>query len=183
VESSDEAGSLEVMPLSVVPTQDGAVVETYSEIVRLRSDALPIVDGDQAGREYIGKLCQLNSPPRQIVCLGDDAAIEALVAWILEPALSAPGPTLCTLLPDLNKRTLRALQRALSTNTDKKDRELRENLASEAMEEPMCVMRAAEFLGDLTAILSNSKPKNAGWRKQIRNGGVEVHVATHIRKD
>jgi hypothetical protein len=182
VESSDE-GSTGSLPLSVVPTQDGAVVDTYSEVARFNSSLLPIVDGDPEGEIYLNKLCALTPPPKDVVRLGDDAGIELLAAWVLEPSLSNPGTALKSLLPTPTKRNLKELQRALVIETNKKDRELRETLASEALDNSMCVSRATEFLSDISAIFTQSPVKGAGWKRSISPGGVRIHVASHIRKE
>jgi hypothetical protein len=181
VESADEGQSVS-LPLSVVPTQDSAVVDTYSEVARFSMNVLPILDGDPQGQDYLNKLCNLKCPPKRIVRLGEGAAIEVLAAWVLEPSLASPGPALIRLLPKLAERDLKGLQKALIVETNKKDRELRETLTSEALECPVSIRRAAEFFADISAILTQSKPKNSGWKESAGPGAVQIHVATHIRK-
>jgi len=182
VESSDDGSSV-LLPLSIVPTQDSAVVDTYSEVARFRENVLPIVDGDPQGQEYLDRFCALTHPPNDIVRLGEGAGIEYLAAWVLEPSLANPGPILKALLPALGKRTLKELQRALVIETNKKDRELRENLAAEVLEHALCVGRATEFLTDLSAVLTQSSTRNEGWKHSTSQTGVRIHVAAHIHKD
>jgi putative ATP-dependent endonuclease of OLD family len=181
VESSDDPSS-SLLPLSIVPTQDSAVVDTYSEVVRFRNNVLPFVDGDLQGEEYLNRFCSMVPRPEDIVQLGEGAGIEYLAAWVLEPSLSNPGSVLNGLLPTSGKRNLKELQRTLVIEQNKKDRELRENLVAEALEYPLCVGRAAEFFTDISAILMQSNTKNAGWKHLNSQTGVRIHVASHIRK-
>jgi putative ATP-dependent endonuclease of the OLD family len=181
VESSDNA-SLSSLPLSVVPTQDGAVVDTFLEVARFNSNILPIVDGDQEGKRYLDLLCSVTPAPENVVQLGEGAGIEILAAWVLEPSLSNPGSALENILLTSSHRTLKELQRALLVEQNKKNRELRENLASDALDNPICVSRAAEFLADISAILNHSPAKNPGWKQSDGPSGVRIHVASHIRK-
>jgi hypothetical protein len=182
VESSD-VGSSGPLPLSVVPTQDGAVVDTYLEVARFSRNVLPIVDGDHEGEEYLNKLCTLTPPPERIVRLGEGAGIEVLAAWVLEPSLSDPGDALKGILPKPTQRNLKELQRALVADTNKKDRELRENLAWEVLDNSTCVSRAAEFLADISAIFTRTQVTGTGWKQSTGVGGVHIHVASHIRKE
>ena len=81
--SEDEAGGqLNVSPVSIVPTQDSSVVETYAEVARLRPDAVPMVDGDPAGNGYLAEFARWPTPPRVAIQLGTDAAIECVAAWV-----------------------------------------------------------------------------------------------------
>jgi hypothetical protein len=179
-ETSDDLGaSSGVRPLSVVPTKDAAITETYEEICKLRPDAVPIVDGDQGGDQYFENLLGLASPPGRAIRWGNNAAIECVAAWVLQPALAAPGPVLEKLLPSSADRTLERLQQALINN--KKDRELRENLASEALDQPHCVSRAVELLCDLAAIIGGASPGSPGWNKR-EHKGAQLYVADHIRR-
>jgi putative ATP-dependent endonuclease of the OLD family len=181
-ESSEES-SYNVMPLSIVPTADAAIVATYVEVARLRPDAVPILDGDNSGAEYLDGLGKLGTRPISAIQLGPGAATELLAAWILEPALKNSGPTLTQLLPNSCDHHLRALQLALCLPANKKDRNLHENLASEATQEPECVIRAAAFLRDISAVVSGKDPKGVGWRKWIHSSGIVVYVAEHISKE
>src|SRR5262249_23421396 len=92
-EASDAvAQKIALSPLTILPTQDGAVVLTFEEASKFRHDALPIVDGDGPGADYLAGLQQLGTKPAKVVQYGADAAIECLSAWILEPSLKRPGP-------------------------------------------------------------------------------------------
>ncbi len=181
-EASDQIGSPSALPLSVVPTQDASIIDTYKEVYKLRPDAVPIVDGDKDGDRYLDGISKLLLSVDRAIRWGDGAAIECVAAWVLQPALPTPGLTLKTLLPDSAKRNLAHLQNALSDGTHKKNRELREDLAFEALDKPECVTRASDLLGDIAAIVGRKEPRSPDWRK-LKHGGLQIYVASHIRRE
>ena len=177
---SDATTSYDLRPVSIVPTSDAAIVDTFREVAKFRADAIPIIDGDLAGANYVSQISTGNPVPTKIIRYGDDAAVEHLAAWILEPALRSPGDNLTTLLPDPNARTLKDLQQRLVVR--KKDRELRENLAWEALDSKDCCSRACEFFHDLSKIAINEAPQSGGWKVTLNPSGISTSTATHIRK-
>lgn len=178
--SPEVAKCLQLKPLSFLPTCDAAVAESFEEVSRFRPDAVPIVDGDSPGDVYLTDLSSLQRPPRRVVRYGAGASVEYLAAWILEPALSTPGPNLARLIPDPAQHTLRGLQRALADR--KKDDELHEALAWEALDTPAAVLRAGQFLQDLVLIACGDSPQDQGWKKEIRANGTEIHTAAHVSR-
>lgn len=68
------------------------------------------------------------------------------------------------------------------TSQNKKDSELHENLAWEAVSNLESMRRAAEFLDDLAAITAGKQPTNAGWQLVTDPSGSEIFTATHIHK-
>lgn len=178
--STDAAANTKLKPISIIPTSDAAVVKTFSEIAAFRPDVVPMLDGDSSGIGYINELLSLKPVPQPIIRLGKNGEIETLAAWILAPALNNPGPRLTTLVPDSAKRTEKALAQALMGR--KKDRELHENLAWEALDDAQCAERAAEFLSDLAAIASGQAPANPNWRIEQPLANSKVFVADHIQK-
>jgi putative ATP-dependent endonuclease of OLD family len=176
----DSADGVEASgPLAVIPTQDGDVADSFAELQRLRPDVLPLIDGDTAGDGYVSTLTALACAPRTLVQLGSGAAIEALSAWILEPCLAKPGSYLSALLHQAGATDVDNLRKILVDK--KKDMELRENLAWEAIENHASVARAAEFLGDLCLIAAGNSPVNSAWAGQME-GTTTVYRAKHIRK-
>lgn len=177
--SEDVAANCSLTPLSVIPTSDGAVTETFIDISRFRADVIPLVDGDQSGDGYIASLEQATFPPARIIQYGTGAAVECLGAWILQPALAAPGPVLATLL-GTSRHDLRSLQKVLAAKKD--DRQLRENLCWEALDNGSCAIRAGNFLEDLAAIAAGSSPKDPQWVSATRSSGLRVFTARHIAR-
>src|SRR5262249_53584307 len=120
-----------------------------------------------------------SSPPLRIVQLGQNAGIETLAAWIIEPCLKTPGPVLSSMFAGASNSDLKCLTSKLIDN--KKNLELHENLAWEASENKQSVARAAGFLDDLYRISAGEKPQDGGWTS-AQNGTTIIYTATHIKK-
>lgn len=180
--SPDSAMSFRLRPITILPTCDAALVESFQEISKFRPDAIPVIDGDTAGAGYLDQLISATPSPSKVVRYGDGAGTEYLAAWILEPALAEPGSAMSKLLPSPPKRTLRVLQDALADGTAKKDRELREDLVWESLATAECCSRACEFFHDLAAIAFGEQPKNPGWTVDTKPSGTKVFAAAHIRR-
>jgi predicted ATP-dependent endonuclease of OLD family len=182
VEGSElAAGQSAHAPITIIPTSDAAVTDTFKELSRFRPDAVPLVDGDPQGTDYLAQLEQLAMKPMRVIRYGTEAAVECLAAWVLEPALAAPGPALQSLFSSTASRTLKALQEALYAAKDKY--QIREDLAWCVVDSPACVERAGDFMQDLASIASGSNPNSPGWQWQTRPSGVVVFTATHITKN
>jgi hypothetical protein len=178
-EASDEvAAKCCLTPVSIIPTSEGAVVDTIAEMARFRGDAIALIDGDDEGNKYVASLEQAASRPAKIIRFGTAAAIECLSAWILQPALAAPGPILSSILPP--RRGLKDLQDALVGRKD--DRQLRENLCWEALETSACTIRAGTFLEDVSRIAAELPPHNPQWETEKRPCGMMVYRATHVAR-
>lgn len=173
----DVSSRFEIAPISVVPTSDAAVAETFQELARFRSDAIPILDGDADGAGYAQRLRKGHPSPCRILRLGPGAAMECLAAWILEPSLPAPGPA----LNDIGCRqcSLAELQNALIDR--KHDRDLRAAIMWEAIDTPGCHERVCEFLHDVSALAAGRQPRNARW---VCDGDSQApaYTASHIAK-
>lgn len=178
--SPDGTAGFDLRPITFVPTSDAAIVESFEEVVKFRPDAIPIIDGDAEGDNYLSRLCASAATPAKVIRYGENAAVEYLAAWILEPALSKPGDTLASLLVDPGSRKIKNLQNALIGKKD--DRELRESLAWEALDSVECCQRACEFFHDLAAIAVGGKSRNANWQEEKGNNGVFVFIASYIKK-
>lgn len=180
--SPDSVSSFSLRPITILPTSDASIVDSFREISKFRSEAIPIVDGDPPGAGYLDQLNSGSPRPSKVIRYGNGAGTECLAAWILEPALSMPGSILDKLLPNPSKRTLHNLQEALIDGTNKKDRELQENLVWESYNNAECCERACEFFHDLAAIAFDEPPRNPEWTTEIRPNGIKVFTATHIRR-
>jgi putative ATP-dependent endonuclease of the OLD family len=182
-QSSPEAGATFCLrPITILPTCDAALVESYQEIRKFRRDAIPIVDGDAAGTGYLDQLCAATPAPSKVIRYGEDAGVEYLAAWILEPALAAPRSILSGLLPDTAHRTLHDLQGALADGSAKKNRELRENLVWESIAMSECCNRAGEFFHDLAAIAFGEQRRNSAWAVESRPSGTNIFIAGHVKR-
>ena len=179
-ESSDVvAQNCLLSPFTVLPTQDSAVVDTFEEISRFRTDGVPIVDGDCEGEGYLAALEKLSIKPQRVIQYGTSAAVECLSAWIIEPCLSNPGTTLRALLPDVAKRGLKDLQNELIAI--KKDRLRRENLAWECAETDESALRAGSFIEDVGRISAGSTPNMSMWQSK-RVHSIEIFTASEVKR-
>lgn len=176
-QASPESSST-LRPVTIIPTFD-SIVETYQEVARIRPDAVPIIDGDEAGDSYIKQLLSDEPRPQTLIQLGQNAAVECLSAWILEPSLSNPFKGIKDLLNSTDF-SLKTLQDTLIKR--KKDRELHENLVWEALTDDECRKRACELLHDIAAITFGEQPAGKGWETFQEDNGVRRFVATHIRR-
>ncbi|MDG7001235.1 MAG: AAA family ATPase, partial [Nitrososphaerota archaeon] len=165
-------------PITIVPTSDASVIDTYKEISRLRPDAIALIDGDVQGSEYATKLLGIEPPPSKIIQLGDDAAIECAVGWMLEPSLSSPGEYLSNLLPNDSERTLHILQNLLIER--KKDHQFHENLAWDVLSSEATCKRIREFFHDIVCVASGRPPLNPGWIEATTESSSVIFKATHI---
>jgi putative ATP-dependent endonuclease of OLD family len=171
----------DLTPMTLVPTQSSAVADTYADISRLRPDAVPLIDGDSSGDSYLQALEKLALKPGVVVQYGKGAAVECLAAWILEPSLVSPGPTVAGLLPNASQRTLKGLQQALVVN--KKDYGRAEELAWEAIDNPQCADRLLTFFGELAAIVGGvAGVAQLNWTVGQRPSGVKLCVAGFVEK-
>lgn len=181
-QSSEVGGEYALRPITIIPTSDAAIVDSFQEIARFRRDALPVVDGDTDGTGYLECLSRLATPPSKVIQYGNDAAVECLASYFLEPALQTPPPVLASLLPNVTDRTLTKLQNVLCDGTYKKNRELHENLVWESIDTEESCRRACEFFADIAAIAAGEPAKNSGWTNQINSNGVQVLIAGHVRR-
>lgn len=178
--SPDAVSDYNLCPISIIPTSDAAILETFQEVVKLRPEAIPILDGDSAGNSYLSSLQKATPLPVRLIRYGANAGAECLSAWILEPALSSPGDTLTQLIDNLRSPTLKDLQDVLIEK--KKDRELRENLAWESLDSQECCKRACEFFHDISAIAAKGLRKNPSWVVNVVESGPTVFTASHIKR-
>jgi hypothetical protein len=178
--SPETAADYDVRPIALIPTSDAAILETFQEVSKFRPDAIPIIDGDSAGDDHCSRLSTVAPIPRQVVRFGDGAGVECLAAWMLAPALSTPTRTMAALLGGPDNNTLKGLQDALIGR--KKDREIHETLTWESLEIKECCKRACEFFHDITAIASDGKLKNKGWKRETDEKGSVIFTATHVQR-
>lgn len=170
----------DLKPLSIIPTQSSAVVNTFAEISRLRPDAIPLIDGDSIGNIYLQELEGLQTKPKTIVQYGKGAAVECLVAWILEPALAHSSSVLARLLPNASKRSLKDLQEKLVE--EKKNTALYEELSWEATEHDGCAQRLLKFFNDLSAVVSGTEATQLLWQIEKRPSGAKLCTAGFVQK-
>ena len=165
-------------PVTIVPTSDASIVETYKEISKLRPDAIALIDGDADGSDYAAKLLALAPPPSRIIQFGNDVAMECAVGCMLAPSLSSPGEYLSNYLPTTPDRTLHKLQELLIEK--KKDHEFHENLAWDVLSCDATCKRIRDFFNDIVCIATGKSPVNIGWSQEATATSTVIFRATHI---
>ena len=48
-QTSPDEMDFDLEPITIVPTSDSAIAESFEEIAKFRPDAIPMIDGDTAG--------------------------------------------------------------------------------------------------------------------------------------
>jgi putative ATP-dependent endonuclease of OLD family len=137
--------------VGVIPTHDSSVEVTCASLSQAHSTILALVDGDAAGRAYVGALVQA----RSCACIlrwPDNWTIEDVVAWVIQaderPVLAALNVDLPTAPGDLATliARLKAKRSAAEPNGLKDDRMAHETIANAIARRRACRNRAAQIL-------------------------------------
>jgi putative ATP-dependent endonuclease of the OLD family len=67
----------------IVPTHDACVIDTIEKIGDIRRGVVALVDGDDAGNDYLKSLLKAARPPEHVVQWPVGLAVEDVVGWIL----------------------------------------------------------------------------------------------------
>lgn len=70
--------------VGVVPTDEAKISETHGVVSRVHRRCAILVDGDQAGRDYLSQLSAENPPPDAAVIWPNGWKIENVIAWIAD---------------------------------------------------------------------------------------------------
>jgi len=88
-DSDADTGFLFGALVGVVPTCNGAVVETFERLANARSGVAVLVDGDSAGDTYVKNLLKLSPSPLAVLQWPTGCAIEEVVYSIIAPDWTA----------------------------------------------------------------------------------------------
>ncbi len=140
--------------VGVIPTHDSSVEVTCASLSQAHSTIVALVDGDAAGRDYVGALVQA----RSCACIlrwPDNWTIEDVVAWVIQaderPVLAALNVDLPTAPGDLATliARLKAKRSAAEPNGLKDDRMAHETIANAIARRRACQNRAAQILNSI----------------------------------
>jgi putative ATP-dependent endonuclease of OLD family len=149
---ADAAGILFSAIVGVVPTHNGAIVDTVEKLTSCHSRVVGLVDGDAAGQEYVRKLVSNGS---QLVLRWPDGwTIEHVIGWILEPEKIAVLQVLGAELANAPNSIADLVARLKSDDVKdpqhlKGDRIAYETIGRTIGEHPNCLRRATELLDAL----------------------------------
>lgn len=139
---------------SVVPTHDGAVVETTKLLQKAHACAVPLVDGDPAGSGYVAAL--LGAGAKRVLRWPDGWTIEDAVAWVIgsdfAQVMAGVGSSIGSMPGDLSTLTTR-LKNDNKHDPDhlKGDRLAYEAIVSGISNAPGALQRGGELLDALAA--------------------------------
>jgi len=160
VETNVDAGNAGLdfpVKVGVVPTPSASVVRTYEFTAPRHPNVACLVDGDGAGLDYVRALTALSSPPRIILHLPADLEFEDVVCWIVS---ADPTPLQDQALsPHGVPNTIDDLRAAFKVKTGqarfKNDHQAHDALCDALSMSPACIVRAAQFLAELTHVLAD----------------------------
>ncbi len=150
--------------VGIIKTHDSAVVETFKSIKKIKTNVIPLVDGDAAGDKYIKELAKCDPPPKRIIQWPANWVIEDIIGWIVEgdPKALSKINSLNHIEKDIN--SVSDLANKLKT----KDRSIGglksnylayDDIASEISGFPKCVDRTVELLTSLLSAINTPKGK------------------------
>lgn len=160
-----DAQEISAHALGVLPTQDAQVVATYRHFAAMLPELLPLVDGDDAGRDYVKKLKKLAPSPPRVARLGDGADLETVLAWILTPTSgeATRWQDLRATLSTLTDDTAKALRSSLKDT--KQHWQVHDQLLALIASNHDAADRARTFLADLVSIATCKTDQLQRWEK------------------
>jgi predicted ATPase len=157
----------------VIPTKDARVADVYEHLRTIHPSLTCIVDGDQAGRDYIATCCGLQSPPTAIVRWPDDWSIEHMIGWIVEadPAILVSDDLQAAAVP----QDPEGLVNALRVPPMKRDEIMHGLIADAIIPSLPCRRRIGHLLRVLSDIAAGRNlPEGAAAREVHGNGVTNV---------
>lgn len=131
----------------IIPTQNSHVVGTYSRFKDLIEDAIPLVDGDSAGRQYIKQLLAAETPPKIILSMGKNKEMEDLISWIVKPEEDERLKELEEVLAPFEGQTLKNFLHGKKSHWGYQD-----SLIDYILRNEDCVKRARLFVNSIYSI-------------------------------
>lgn len=139
--------------VGVVPTEDAKVIETHLLMARLHRRVSCLVDGDDEGLLYVGRLQAAVPPPASVIRWNDGAMIEDSVGWIL----SADEAAAIAKLAELSQVPPTSAEDVIAYLKARKMDVIAYELVAEAISTtPACRARAADLLAGLACACAGS---------------------------
>jgi putative ATP-dependent endonuclease of the OLD family len=141
--------------VGVVPTNDCKILETLGVVKRVHANAAVLVDGDSAGKGYLGEVCASDTPPKTAIIWPDDWKMETVIGWLVE----ADHPTLLPALGTALEATLASKEDLVAPLLTRKTYVPTHEIASAVMiANEACRKRTAALLGAMTNALTGAEP-------------------------
>jgi len=156
--------------VGVVPTDDAKIAETHDVVRRVHHHCAILVDGDQAGRDYLAELNAADPSPSAAIIWQTDWKIEHVVAWIAEANLAL-------VLPQLAEANSTAIENAEELSAFLESRKsyapTQEITSAILMGESACRKRAAQLLNALCdTLLDPSVQSSPLFVRETEDGAV-----------
>ena len=146
--------------VGVLPTQDSNVVQTFQHFHELIPLLVPLVDGDDAGDEFVSHLLKLHRPPSLILQLGQGCVLEHVIRWMILPVNAAEWKSL-QMAMKLEEHTPQGLFAWLKEK--KKHYLYHDAIAAYIADNQVCAQRAARFLGSLYELIASEGADSSEW--------------------
>jgi hypothetical protein len=160
--------------VGIVPTTDAQVVMIYERFQPLVPRAVPLVDGDAAGDEYVRRLLKTTPPPRLILHLQSDSTLEHVVAWLLSPPDPSGWTAVAAVLTNLATHTQAALVAELITN--KRNWRLHEELLANIGTNEQAKSRLAEFCDGLSELAVTGRTTKSCWHEDAARSNASTAI-------
>lgn len=132
--------------VGVVPTDDAKIAETHEVVRSVHHHCSILVDGDQAGREYLEELNEADPSPGSAIIWPTDWKIEHVVTWIAEANLAQ----VLSRLAEANETAIGDAEELSAFLESKKSYAPTQEITSAIlMGEAACRKRAAQLLNAL----------------------------------
>jgi putative ATP-dependent endonuclease of the OLD family len=156
--------------VGILPTTDAQVVMIYERFQPLVPRAVPLVDGDGAGDEYVKKLRKVTPAPGLILQLSSGNTLENVIAWLLSPNEPSDWTAIAAILTNLVSHTQAALIAELTTN--KVNWRLHEDLLGYIGTHGAAKRRLADFCDGLCELaVTGTTTKDCWSHDSTRNKG------------
>lgn len=132
--------------VGVVPTDDAKIAETHDVVRQVHRHCSILVDGDQAGKEYLAELNAADPSPRAAIIWPNDWKIEHVVTWIAEANIAQVLPRIA----EASGETIGNVAELSAFLEDRKSYAPTQEITSAIlMSEAACRKRAAQLLNAL----------------------------------
>ena len=152
--------------VGILPTPDAQVVLIYERFQPLVPQAVPLVDGDGAGDDYVKRLRKVKPAPPLILQLGSGHMLENVIAWLLSPSDFSEWTAVAAILTSMAAHTEAALVDQLKTN--KVNWRLHEELLGYIGTNEGAKRRLADFCDGLCELAVTGATSKPCWSQDSR---------------
>jgi len=152
--------------IAIMPTQNSHVVTTYDYFQTYVEHLAPIVDGDDAGNEYVKSLKKASKTPKIIFQLPDDWSVENLIAWIVSPSKSEEWSRFQDLL-DFTDDDLDVLANQLKDGRFKTRWDIHEEIIAFVAVNTDAANRARKFFKGLSELTDGASSNSDTWNLDV----------------